>query len=290
MSTCSVCLRLFDSHLFLIQHLNEQHLDRPFICDVPSCSKSYKKKSHLKNHVDSTHNNIKFSCTLCDAHLSTQSSLRRHYKNIHERETPFACSFEDCNARFHSEDLLLKHSSEHSGLLPYGCSYDGCDKRFFFPVQLRNHVTNVHEKIHYCSSCSESFDSKVDLSVHVELHNAKLPCEYCGMLFKTQKTLKFHIFYKHSGENISFPCEICEKTFTLEKNLKVHVSRSHLKEKPYECDTCKKKFGYKHSLQRHNQNIHNSEKTVENRKRPHPDQSTTFEPHKRRCQTDQIPQ
>jgi len=105
---------------------------------------------------------------------------------------------------------------------------------------------------------------------------------------KRKKTLKFHIFYKHSGENVSFPCDVCGKNFTLEKNLKVHISRSHLKEKPFECEICKKKFGYKHSLQRHIQNIHSDKKeqTKTAEKRPHPDQSTTFEPSKRRCQTD----
>jgi len=153
-----------------------------------------KKKSHLKNHIDSCHKNIKFSCTLCEALLSSQSSLRRHFKNIHERETPFVCDFENCNSKFHSEDLLVKHISEHTGLLPYGCSYEGCEKRFFFPVQLRNHIENIHEKIRSCATCSESFDTKKELSEHMAKHCVKIPCEFCGVLFKTTKTLKFHIF------------------------------------------------------------------------------------------------
>jgi len=158
---------------------------------------------------------------------------------------------------------------------------------FFFPVQLRNHIENIHEKIRSCATCSESFDTKKELSEHMAKHCVKIPCEFCGVLFKTTKTLKFHIFYKHSGENTTFPCDICGKIFTLEKNLKVHISRSHLKEKPFECEICKKKFGYKHSLQRHTQNIHNSEKKIEDKKRPHPDQSTAFEPSKKKMSDDQ---
>eukprot|EP01129_Flabellula_baltica_P017262 TRINITY_DN9515_c0_g1_i1.p1 TRINITY_DN9515_c0_g1~~TRINITY_DN9515_c0_g1_i1.p1 ORF type:complete len:273 (-),score=30.37 TRINITY_DN9515_c0_g1_i1:51-869(-) len=269
MSICAVCSKTFESVSKLSYHFKTVHSeDRPYKCHHKDCDKAYKKKSHLKIHVDSKHECVKHVCGFCGKEMSSSSSLRRHIKTIHEIKKPFECTWEKCCESFASEKLLLKHMSVHTGKLPYICTFPGCDRSFAYPVYLRNHIQRHHDS----SSSSNTANDE------------RLLCEKCGETFKTQSTLKAHIQYKHSEEKLLFPCSLCDKQFTMEKNLKVHVSRSHLKEKPFECQFCHKKFGYNSSLKRHITNIHSDVQDLVCRKRNYSEntEQSAFEPSKRR--------
>ena len=47
------------------------------------CSKSFKHKGHIKEHVEIHFEGLLFPCTLCDAVLRSRNTLRGHKKNCH---------------------------------------------------------------------------------------------------------------------------------------------------------------------------------------------------------------
>ena len=47
------------------------------------CSKSFKHKGHIKEHVEIHFEGLSFPCTLCDAVLRSRNTLRGHKKNCH---------------------------------------------------------------------------------------------------------------------------------------------------------------------------------------------------------------
>ena len=51
----------------------------------------------LQEHIDKNHQ-LKFKCNQCTEHLSSESELQNHQKNVHT----FLCS--DCNIKFSSQD------------------------------------------------------------------------------------------------------------------------------------------------------------------------------------------
>ena len=55
----------------------------------------------------------------------------------------------------------------------------------------------------------------------------KLPCHYCGHIFKTSQALKRHIF-THTGEK-PYKCGDCSKSFSRKDRLKEHIFRIHMR-------------------------------------------------------------
>ena len=43
------------------------------------------KQGHLKSHIQSKHEKIKYSCNQCDHQATTQGNLKRHIQSIHEK-------------------------------------------------------------------------------------------------------------------------------------------------------------------------------------------------------------
>ena len=53
----------------------------PHNCD--QCGAVFKRKSHLKSHVQGIHAGDKFGCKLCEKEFKSKSNLTRHIKGSH---------------------------------------------------------------------------------------------------------------------------------------------------------------------------------------------------------------
>ena len=65
---------------FLIKHEGK----KPFNC--PQCRAEFSKRCNLKAHIDSEHENIRYSCEHCDASYTRKNRLIIHLKKTHKIE------------------------------------------------------------------------------------------------------------------------------------------------------------------------------------------------------------
>ena len=89
--------------------VDEDNRSKPFICQYPSCGKTYYKSSHLKAHV-----------------------------RTHTGEKPYVCSWADCERCFARSDELARHRRTHTGEKKYECPV--CSRRFMRSDHLSKHA------------------------------------------------------------------------------------------------------------------------------------------------------
>lgn len=114
---CKFCEKIFDvwknfKRHEVIVHTNE----RPFICNIESCRKRFKRNPSLQRHLE-THSTKKEVCSLCGLQFSSSTTLRRHMI-VHSDTKDYACNFPSCGLKFKRSKALKIHLIQHSGLRP----------------------------------------------------------------------------------------------------------------------------------------------------------------------------
>jgi len=235
--------------------------ERPYVCDYEDCDKAYKARHQLKNHVNRFHKNKRpHACDICGKCYTLPIDVVKHKRFVHERPTPFACTWEGCLEKFHSESFLRRHMTLHTGKKPCVCTVEGCGADFRYPHQLKSHIELVHEKEakYMCSLCTLFFKYHLDLVHHMkEEHTPEsVTCEICGKKLKTKAILRRHNQNKHETNKKLTCCTVCGKSFSSIPAMKVHVKTVHEGSRPYGCSICDKFFGLKGGLSRHFKTVH----------------------------------
>ena len=124
--------------------------DKTYKFECQQCDKAYKRKNHLKEHIQSFHEGVKYLCHQCDQEFTDQSSLRRHIQSVHKGVT-YAC--DHCDYQATQQSNLTKHfQSVHT---MYVHEVDGnsfkfecqqCEKVYKRKDHLRKHIKSAHEQ------------------------------------------------------------------------------------------------------------------------------------------------
>ena len=179
---------------------------RDFKCTL--CPSSFRRKDVLTSHIRSHVREKGFECNQCTYKTGRSSSLGRHLKAVHERHTPFECSFPGCNYRAaHNQNLqrhCLTHVPDQSVRRPFQCTFEGCDYSATRKSHLGRHVQSRHnrnrEKRFECSMCSAAFYSQRNLQAHVnEIHVKELmhSCNKCEYKSSHAGNVKEHMRRRH---------------------------------------------------------------------------------------------
>jgi len=124
--------------------------DNTFKCQ--QCDKAYSTKAHLKAHIYSAHEGLKYGCNQCEKQYTEQNSLTKHVKSAHDG-VRYTC--DQCDQQFTRQDSVTTHIRiVHEGV-KYACnqcSYQATDTR-----KLTSHIKSVHEmKMKYsCNQCDQ---------------------------------------------------------------------------------------------------------------------------------------
>ena len=209
---CPHCSREFKGKKSLLEHISSKHnLDKRFVCC--QCPESFVSR-HLKNVHERSHTGEKgFICDQCGESFATSQGLS-HHKSKHTGDYQFRCRA--CDKGFNNYKLLEEHFHIHTGNKPYQCSK--CDKGFSNRGSLWIHMKQ-HDNVkpYACTECSKSFTHSSHLAVHKRIHTGEKPykCRICGDGFISSNHLKRHM---KTHSNLHFYCSDCAQTFDPKKN------------------------------------------------------------------------
>ena len=252
---CSFCPKKFFRKDILTVH--EKLHTNPLLCK--QCGKKFPEQRYLDNHL-LLHAEKKWECQLCPKMFSTQELLKKHSEN-HSELKCHVCKI--CLKGFKTELELSKHQLEHSNIYPLRC--DICQKGFLHDSQLEKHVDTVHNKssklVMFCQHCPSDgtglkFSTLYSLKRHLGKHKCPLALhdESCNLCLKDEESyykLKNHIRMNQSRKVL--PCKDCNKMFRTVQELNVHsvVHKPFPFSKPFSCNLCDEKFTQKSSLKTH---------------------------------------
>lgn len=191
----------------------------------------------------------KVICALCNASISTKSTLIRHLNRIHNNnKLPQECQL--CQKVYASERSLSKHVKMQHGEKKFECWH--CSKKTSFKHSLQTHIQNCHMNVsHKCPKCPREYNSATSLWKHKLSHNQRIKtylCEQCGKEFSNKCRLRCHLL-THSALK-TFVCHVCGKGFNSYNNLYQH-KWTHSDVRRFTCDKCGKSFRIRNHLRQH---------------------------------------
>ena len=204
---------------------------KPFRCGYPECTKRFKRKYHLEEHIV-LHSGNRYKCTHpeCDESFGYQRVLKRHILTKHTIERPYGCDM--CHKRFSRSDNMMAH------------------RRYAHPVgdeqKQPQNSASTDKWIIYSGDKTRPF---------------KCGYEGCGKTYIAKQTLQRH-FLLHIGDS-QFRCYTGDCTGAIRycdsQALARHIYKKHTAERPYACDICPLQFRRRVYLTRHKERVHPTE-------------------------------
>ena len=212
-------------------------------------------------------------CKLCTKSFKQRCNLVNHIRKIHDRQNqkPEMCGICGKNCK-HFWDLQVHMDTVHKGL-KYKCG--PCGKTFATKTMLKSHISKLHgdgDICYFCQNCSLEYESEIDFKKHFEKIHSKEDYSYeIHTNTKSDSVIKYFpsnqklIFAKKSQPpriNLkSYQCVKCDETFDEIDLLNIHVELQHLQEKLemksiFRCDFCDETFHDEPFLERHIENFH----------------------------------
>lgn len=273
------CVKKFNRHAKLEDHLRSHFNDRAFVCSHEGCDKAYFRMPALKEHLTCVHSTKRpYICDRsdCGKSFAKAQRLQRH-KETHEGHDRFRCTAHPpCSDHFRKRQTLQRHiRTAHLGLMAYPCTHVNsatglqCEEGFELLSTLRRHENRVHGPPRFwCDECTleanndgtphqVGFTTQTELSKHItNQHEAQ--CIFCDVKCSNQYNLEKHVEAIHSrptpkyldpiAERRKFSCTYpdCGKSFTKNNNLTAHVRTIHEKIR-FKCITDPPNVPYKDS-------------------------------------------
>lgn len=79
---------------------------KSYVCAI--CSHRFKRKDHLKKHVETVHEKTRaFQCMLCERRFGQKYHLAIHVSAVHEGKKPYACAM--CSHKSARKSGLQRH-------------------------------------------------------------------------------------------------------------------------------------------------------------------------------------
>ncbi|CAG9761833.1 unnamed protein product [Ceutorhynchus assimilis] len=108
MHTCEVCSKTFKRREHLYQHVKLHTGFRPYQCT--DCKKTFVRKEHLLRHMVLHSGERNFSCDICSKSFSRHDNLLKHIRT-HNKESSYTC--EICQKIFLVKHYYDLHRGEH---------------------------------------------------------------------------------------------------------------------------------------------------------------------------------
>ncbi|CAH8861370.1 unnamed protein product [Trichobilharzia szidati] len=205
-----------------VQHLSEKHNVNTTLDDICRiCADVFESPEDLSTHLGEIHFptgefgnagvQTIFRCTHCDF-WGFNKGVLRHAREIHDDSSPSIYECVHCYERFSDKRVWRAHMDKHN---------EGYS--------------------HRCMECGRAFRLRPSLLHHMRCHHGDdqgpATCEFCGLIYPKQSSLRYHIFRMHNHE-LAHECFMCQRRFRLETELRRHVKEMH--SGAVKCEICHK--------------------------------------------------
>ena len=189
----------------LTHHTNVAHLKiKDYTCE--DCDKKFTVQSSLERHVRGQHEGVRYSCDQCDYTVKTLDTLKSHTRAVHLKIDDHICGV--CDAKLSSKSSLAKHVKvQHEGFR-YSC--EQCDYTAKQLHTLKRHVRVVHLRTEAGGKKSSKM-AKRKKDCDRKLHSTqgrlkgrskmkKFSCDQCEFKTAYRHSLESHTIARHDGQ------------------------------------------------------------------------------------------
>lgn len=192
---------------------DEYTTSRPYPCDF--CSRRFRKKANLMNHMVAHQNDRPHVCNLCGARYIRRCDLMNHLK-IHAYVPDQEMGDDFLNEEMDDEEIDIKPLKKKSFMSEPSASKSTAKKTKVSTKKVK--TTKIkHEKFDYGDE-----DMKIlsEAAQHHESYYERYPvtdsrkpfvCQHCGVGFTREKAMQSHARI-HGGDS-PFECETCGEMF-----------------------------------------------------------------------------
>ncbi|XP_055705204.1 gastrula zinc finger protein XlCGF26.1-like [Phlebotomus papatasi] len=212
----------------------------------------------IRNEEELPKSKMYVKCPKCP-HITNNSTYLRYHMQKHSNFRPYECAH--CGAKYKmlkslESHLIIKHiRSEKTEI----CNV--CGKAFYMRLNLQLHmkIHDTHRERYPCTVCGKTYSTKGALSLHMDKHTSnnpeKYPCPKCGKVFDFRVSMIYH-HRRHSAVK-KFACdwESCDYRTSVHSRFLAH-KRTHTGEKPYQCSKCNSSFITNAALKHHFIQVH----------------------------------
>ncbi|XP_056404787.1 P43 5S RNA-binding protein-like isoform X3 [Hyla sarda] len=209
------CTKTFRKKKALKQHLPEHGGEPQFRCDQPGCEWKSNSKAKLAGHIR-RHNGYRCPFQGCQTTSPTWSALQKHRKT---HQVDFKCA--ECKKPFKNKSILRRHKLTHMIKPPvYTCPREDCKQTFTMVFNLTHHVRKNHLCLQpyrcYHAGCERTFAMRESLLRHLVVHDPE----------RKKLKLKFNLNpKKRNMRRAHRPLPIVEQNLSRLFNLKLGFRR-----------------------------------------------------------------
>lgn len=277
---CAKCDRKFPSMKTMRIHFALKHPEVPvrFKCTV--CSKLFKHKTSLRDHMANHTGKQPYGCVHCEERFIRKKDMERHLEGVHGAEGEenasnkrerFACKY--CPRTLLSKTARFLHVKHNHAdkepiskqvllSLPDSLTCSHCKKTFTSRNTLKLHVLNHLGKLpHQCDQCDAGFYKPADLLKHKQRYHtggtslslaSRFKCAYCPRIFIRKSARRYHhtVFHGMESKKNAMPSSSGSGRATSGKRIKTDPDMEH------PCALCSLVFVTTNMLQTHHQQHH----------------------------------